>query len=77
MAQLNLFDENAPCANSKALILLMDRLDQQSRGTLYFARQGTVDRMLRREMLLPSYTIRLLMCRLLEQVKRGAGIYAK
>ncbi len=36
VAQLNLFDENAPRANSEALMSLMDKLNQQGRGTLYF-----------------------------------------
>ncbi len=37
VAQLNLFDENAPRANSVAL---MDKLNQKGRRTLYFAGQG-------------------------------------
>ncbi|ALX78145.1 Error-prone, lesion bypass DNA polymerase V (UmuC) [Cronobacter malonaticus 681] len=39
-AQLNPFDENAPRANSEALISLMDKLNQQGKGILYFAGQG-------------------------------------
>lgn len=34
VAQLNLFAENAPRANSEALMSLMDKLNQQGRGTL-------------------------------------------
>ncbi len=40
VAQLNLFDESAPRANSEALISLRDKFNQQGRGTLYFAGQG-------------------------------------
>lgn len=40
VAQLNLFAENVPRANSAALMFLMDKLNQQGRGTLYFAEQG-------------------------------------
>lgn len=32
VAQLNLFDENAPRANSEALMSVMDKLSQQGRG---------------------------------------------
>ena len=38
VAQLNLFDENAPRQNSKALMSVLDHLNaKQGRGTLYFA----------------------------------------
>ncbi|CCJ85847.1 Error-prone, lesion bypass DNA polymerase V (UmuC) [Cronobacter dublinensis 582] len=37
VAQLNLFDKNAPRANSQALMSLIDKLNQQRRGTLYYA----------------------------------------
>jgi len=37
VAQLNRFDKNAPRVNSEALMSLMDKLNQQGRGTLYFA----------------------------------------
>ncbi len=40
VAQLTLIDEKAPHANSEALMSLMDKLNQQGRGTLYFAGQG-------------------------------------
>ncbi|MDQ9175011.1 DUF4113 domain-containing protein, partial [Cronobacter sakazakii] len=60
VAQLNLFDENAPRANSEALMSLMDRLNQQGRGTLYFAGQGIQQSwQMKREMLSPCYTTRL------------------
>ncbi len=36
-------DENAPRANSEALMSLMDKMNQQGRGTLYYAcMHGTV-----------------------------------
>lgn len=44
VAQLNLFDENAPRANSEALMSLMDKLNQQGRGTLFFAGQDIQSR---------------------------------
>ncbi len=60
VAQLNLFDENAPRANSEALMSLMDKLNQQGRGTLYFAGQGIQQSwQMKREMLWPCYTTRL------------------
>ncbi len=60
VAQLNLFDENAPRANSEALMSLMDRLNQQGRGTLYFAGQGIQQSwQMKRKMLSPCYTTRL------------------
>ncbi|EOC0220768.1 DUF4113 domain-containing protein [Cronobacter turicensis] len=60
VAQLNLFDENAPRANSEALMSLMDKLNQQGRETLYFAGQGIQQAwQMKREMLSPCYTTRL------------------
>lgn len=60
VAQLNLFDENAPRANSEALMSLMDKLNLQGRGTLYLAGQGIQQSwQMKREMLSPSYTTRL------------------
>jgi len=60
VAQLNLFDENAPRANSEALMSLMDKLNQQGQGTLYFAGQGIQQSwQMKREMLSPCYTTRL------------------
>ncbi len=40
VAQPNMFDENAPRANSEALMSLMYKLDQQGRRTLYFCGTG-------------------------------------
>ncbi|EOJ0060496.1 DUF4113 domain-containing protein [Cronobacter turicensis] len=55
VAQLNLFDENAPRPNSEALMSLMDKLNQQGRGTLYFAEQGIQQTwQMKREMLLAN-----------------------
>ncbi len=60
VAQRNLFDDNAPRADSDALMALMDRLNQQGRGTLYFAGQGVQQAwQMKREMLSPCYTTRL------------------
>ncbi|EOC1339636.1 DUF4113 domain-containing protein [Cronobacter dublinensis] len=54
VAQLNLFDENAPRANSEALMSLMDKLNQQGWGTFYFAGQGIQQSwQIKREMLSP------------------------
>ncbi|WP_318357627.1 Y-family DNA polymerase [Enterobacter sp.] len=60
VAQLNLFDENAPRADSDALMTLMDKLNKQGKGTLYFAGQGVQQTwQMKREMLSPRYTTRL------------------
>lgn len=60
VAQPNLFDANAPRANGEALMSLMDKLDQQGRGTLYFAGQDIQQAwQMKREMLWPCYTTRL------------------
>jgi len=60
VAQLNLFDDNAPRADSDALMTLMDTLNKQGRGTLYFAGQGVQQSwQMKREMLSPRYTTRL------------------
>ncbi len=57
VAQLNLFDENAPRADSDALMALMDKLNRQGRGTLCFAGQGIQQAWeMKREMLSPCYT---------------------
>lgn len=59
VAQLNLFDDNAPRADSDALMALMDKLNRQGRGTLYFAGQGIQQAwQMKREMLSPRYTTR-------------------
>ena len=60
VAQLNLFDENAPRQNSQALMGVLDSLNaRQGRGTLYFAGQGVHPQwQMKREMLSPRYTTR-------------------
>lgn len=59
VAQLNLFDEYQPQADSKALMQVMDQLNQSGRGTVWFAGQGIKKNWaMKREMLSPSYTTR-------------------
>lgn len=60
VAQLNLFDENAPRKNSQKLMEVLDRLNAENgRGTLYFAGQGIQQPwQMKREMLSPRYTTR-------------------
>jgi len=60
VAQLNLFDDIAPRADSDSLMALMDKLNKQGRGTLYFAGQGIEQGwQMKREMLSPCYTTKL------------------
>ena len=60
VAQLNLFDDNAPRHNSGALMEMLDRLNaKKGRGTLYFAGQGIQPQwQMKRDMLSPRYTTR-------------------
>ena len=60
VAQLNLFDDNAPRPGSEKLMAVMDQLNtREGRGTLYFAGQGTRPSwQMKREMLSPRYTTR-------------------
>lgn len=60
VAQLNLFDENAPRAGSDKLMEVLDQLNaRDGRGTLYFAGQGIQQQwQMKREMLSPRYTTR-------------------
>lgn len=60
VAQLNLFDDNAPRACSEKLMEVLDQLDAKGgRGTLYFAGQGIQQQWaMKREMLSPRYTTR-------------------
>lgn len=60
VAQLNLFDEQAPQENSQKLMELLDSLNtQKGRGTLYFAGQGIQQQwQMKREMLSSRYTTR-------------------
>ncbi|MEA4533683.1 Y-family DNA polymerase [Klebsiella pneumoniae] len=60
VAQLNLFDDNAPRQNSEKLMEVLDHLNaKDGRGTLYFAGQGIHSAwQMKREMLSPRYTTR-------------------
>lgn len=58
VAQLNLFDENAPRAGSERLMEVLDHLNaKDGKGTLYFAGQGIQQQwQMKREMLSPRYS---------------------
>ncbi|WP_313687382.1 Y-family DNA polymerase [Pantoea sp.] len=59
VAQLNLFDEFKPQANSEALMRVVDGLNQSGKGKLWFAGQGIQKAWaMKREMLSPAYTTR-------------------
>jgi DNA polymerase V len=59
VAQLNLFDDNAPRHNSAELMTVVDRLNKKERGTLWFAGQGIQQPWaMKRDMLSPRYTTR-------------------
>jgi DNA polymerase V len=60
VAQLNLFDDNAPKPNCEKLMKVLDDLNaKDGRGTLYFAGQGIQQQwQMKREMLSPHYTTR-------------------
>ncbi|EIW6503948.1 Y-family DNA polymerase [Escherichia coli] len=60
IAQLNLFDDNAPRAGSEKLMEVLDHLNAKGgRRTLYFAGQGIQQQWaMKREMLSPRYTTR-------------------
>ncbi|HIB4694887.1 TPA: Y-family DNA polymerase [Klebsiella pneumoniae] len=60
VAQLNLFDDNAPRKNSEKLMEVLDHLNaKDGRGTLYFAGQGIQSAwQMKREMLSPRCTTR-------------------
>lgn len=59
VAQLNLFDEIQPQANSESLMWVMDGTNQSGKGKLWFAGQGIQKPWaMRREMLSPAYTTR-------------------
>ena len=60
VAQLNLFDEHTPWANSAALMSVIDKIHDQGTGKLWFAGQGIQKSWaMKREMLSPAYTTRL------------------
>ena len=59
VAQLNLFDEHQPRANSSALMQVVDQLNRSGRGSVWFAGQGAQKSWaMKREMLSPCYTTR-------------------
>ncbi|EFV2371065.1 DUF4113 domain-containing protein, partial [Salmonella enterica] len=60
VAQLNLFDDNAPLAGSEKLMEVLDLLNaKEGRGTLYFAGEGIQQQWaMKREILSPRYTTR-------------------
>lgn len=59
VAQLNLFDEYTPWANSRALMTAIDTIHQKGIGKLWFAGQGIEKSWaMKREMLSPAYTTR-------------------
>ncbi|CAM3457994.1 MULTISPECIES: Y-family DNA polymerase [Yersinia] len=60
VAQLGLFDENSPKANSEQLMATLDRINQSGKGKIWFAGQG-IQRawQMKRDMLSPAYTTRL------------------
>jgi DNA polymerase V len=60
VAQLNLFDDNAPRQNSEKLMEVLDHLNAKNgSGALYFAGQGIQTAwQMKREMLSPRYTTR-------------------
>ena len=60
VAQLNLFDENAPRQNSEKLMAVLDHLNSKNgKGSLYFAGQGVqTGWQMKRDMLSPRYTTR-------------------
>lgn len=60
IAQLNLFDDNAPRRGSEKLMEVLDHLNaKEGKGVLYFAGQGIQQQWaMKREMLSPRYTTR-------------------
>ncbi|MDA8515593.1 Y-family DNA polymerase [Citrobacter sp. Igbk 16] len=60
IAQLNLFDDNAPRRGSEKLMEVLDHLNaKEGKGALYFAGQGLQQQWaMKREMLSPRYTTR-------------------
>jgi DNA polymerase V len=59
VAQLNLFDDNAPRKNSAALMETIDKFNSSGKGKIWFAGQGIEKTWaMKREMLSPAYTTR-------------------
>jgi DNA polymerase V len=60
VAQLSLFDEYRPLANSYALMRVVDGLNQSGKASLFFAGQGIQKSWsMKRDMLSPAYTTRV------------------
>lgn len=60
VAQLDLFDEYQPQANSEALMRVIDGLNQSGKASLFFAGQGIQKSWsMKRDMLSPAYTTRV------------------
>ncbi|WP_435953957.1 translesion error-prone DNA polymerase V subunit UmuC [Dryocola sp. BD626] len=60
VAQLNLFDDYAPRVNSDALMLLVDKVNQEGKGKLWFAGQGIQQEwQMKRALLSPAWTTRI------------------
>lgn len=61
IAQLNLFDDNAPRRGSEKLMEVLDHLNaKEGKGALYFAGQGIQQQWaMKRELLSPRYTTRI------------------
>lgn len=59
VAQLGLFDDRKPHANSDELMAVLDVINQTGKGKVWFAGQG-IDKAweMKREMLSPAYTTR-------------------
>jgi DNA polymerase V len=59
VAQLNLFDDDKPQANSEALMKVLDGINQSGLGNVWFASKGVNQAwQMKREMLSPAYTTR-------------------
>ncbi|RWR03881.1 DNA polymerase V subunit UmuC [[Pantoea] beijingensis] len=60
IAQFDLFDPQPPRRNSEQLMSLLDKHNQQGRGTLWFAGQGIQQQwQMKRDFLSPAYTTQL------------------
>ena len=60
VAQLSLFDEYRPQANSEALMRVVDGINQSGKASLFFAGQGIQKTWsMKRDMLSPAYTTRV------------------
>lgn len=56
-AQLDMFREHQPRANTDSLMATLDTMNKSGKGKIYFASQGTDQHwLMKREMLSPRYT---------------------